>query len=108
MLRDAPEPCRSFVNVLVMVAPVAGALIFALGLPKLGWFNTFCACTSTCHSNLSVVWKFFIRARSMFRIGGPSRMLRPAFPNRPTLAGFEHTGVPAGHPGIAKAPRLIQ
>src|ERR1051326_2034540 len=108
MVLEAPEPCRSFVNVLVMGAPVAGALILALGLPNLGWFTVFCACPSPCHSNLSVVWKFFIRAKSMFRIGGPSRMLRPAFPNRPTFAGFEQTGVLTGHPGIAKAARLIQ
>src|SRR5260370_30157043 len=82
MVLEAPEPCRSLVSVLVMAAPVAGALIFALGLPKLGWFNVFCACTSICHRNLSVVWKFFISARSMFRMGGPSRILRPALPNR--------------------------
>src|SRR5262245_40815412 len=35
-------------------------------------------------------------------------MLRPALPNRPTVAGFEQTGVVAGHPGIANSPRLIQ
>ena len=91
-----------------MTAPVAGELMLPVGLAKFGWLKTSCAWTSICQANRSVVWKLFISARSMFFIGGPSRILIPAFPNLPTLAGLEQTGVVVGHPGIEKAARLIQ
>src|SRR5580700_3967886 len=54
----------------------------------------------------SVTWKSFMAEKSKFTTSGPSTVFTPALPKRPTSAGFLHTGLPAGQPGIAKAAGL--
>src|ERR1041385_7552974 len=91
-----------------MTAPVAGELIFAEGLPKLAWLKTLPKLPSSCRISRSFNRKSFINPRSRLRMCGPDRMVLPALPKRPTLAGLLQTGFDAGQPGTANAPRLIQ
>src|SRR4030095_7224975 len=58
-----------------------------------------------CSRVFSLRVKYFPRAKSRLEIPGPSRILSPELPNRPTLvrALSGQIGLLSGHPGILKA-----